>query len=182
MKIRWLSCLAFALGLAFLAGSGHAAILSAELRVNGLSCPFCAFGIEKKLLDVAGVRDVEVFLDEGRVALGFVPNSEATVADLEEAVEKAGFEIVGLRVVVSGKLLAEGSDVRIVANPDLTFRLLEARGSSSGRVSAEMLERLRSAVAAGDRVLVIEGSVEDRGLTEPKLILESLRSNAAEAK
>ena len=35
--------------------TSHAEILEAELQVNGMSCPFCAFGIEKKLRRVEGV-------------------------------------------------------------------------------------------------------------------------------
>ncbi len=80
------------LGLLLHAAPANAEFVSAELRVNGLSCPFCAFGIEKKLLDVDGVTDVEVFLDDGRLALTFEPENAATVSDLEKAVEKASFK------------------------------------------------------------------------------------------
>ncbi len=52
--------LAVSLGLLLHAAPANAAFVSAELRVNGLGCPFCAFGIEKKLLDVDGVTGVEV--------------------------------------------------------------------------------------------------------------------------
>ena len=108
--------LAILLGILLRAAPAEAAFLSAELTVNGLSCPFCAFGIEKKLLDVHGVRDAEVFLDEGRIVLTFQPDSEATVDELEKAVEKAGFELAAVSLEVSGELLEEGS-VRLIAHP-----------------------------------------------------------------
>ena len=65
--------LAVSLGILLHAAPANAALVSAELRVHGLSCPFCAFGIEKKLLDVDGGEDVGVFLDDGRIALRFEP-------------------------------------------------------------------------------------------------------------
>ncbi len=78
--------LAVSVGLLLHAAPADAVFVAAELRVNGLSCPFCAFGIEKKLLDVDGVQGVEVFLDAGRIALRFEPDNDATVSDLERAV------------------------------------------------------------------------------------------------
>lgn len=153
----------------------NAAFLSAELRVNGLTCPFCAFGIEKKLLDVEGVRDVEVFLDEGRISLNFQTDSEATVADLEKAVRKAGFELAGLRLAVGGEFLDAGA-ARFIAHPGMTFRLLEVSGGIPGPVSAETLQRLREARSPGRGSLVIEGVVEQRSRAEPTLILDGIRA------
>ena len=76
---------AVTLGLLLHAAPANATFVSAELRVNGISCPFCAFGIEKKLLDVDGVEAIEVFLDDGRITLTFVPDNAVTVSDLERA-------------------------------------------------------------------------------------------------
>lgn len=81
-------------------GVARAEILGAELRVNGMSCPFCAFGIEKKLLDVEGVTKVEVLLDEGLLHLEFRPENEATTRALAAAVDKAGFELAELAIEV----------------------------------------------------------------------------------
>ncbi len=35
--------------------SSRAELLEAELVVNGMACPFCAFGIEKKLRAIEGL-------------------------------------------------------------------------------------------------------------------------------
>ena len=52
--------ISIALGLVFglSAIPARADMRAAELRVNGLSCPFCAFGIEKKLRRVSGVNEL----------------------------------------------------------------------------------------------------------------------------
>ena len=38
-----------------------------QLRVNGLSCPFCVYGIEKKLDTLEGVQSVETNIKDGAV-------------------------------------------------------------------------------------------------------------------
>ena len=167
--------LAISVALLLRVAPAEAGFLSAELTVNGLSCPFCVFGIEKKLLDVHGVRDVEVFLDEGRIALTFQPDSEATVDELEEAVEKAGFELAAVSLEVSGELLEEGS-VQLVAHPAMTFRLLETRGGGTRPVSVETVRRLREREALGDGSVVVEGAVGKRGEAQPTLVLDGIES------
>ncbi len=164
--------LALALGFLLQGAPANAALVTAELRVNGLSCPFCAFGIEKKLLDVEGVKDVEVFLDEGRLALTFETDNEATVSDLQTAVEKAGFELAGLELKARGKVIdgANGGAL-LVANSRLSFDLAERNGESPQSVSARTLAHLRTMSGEGGSV-VVSGSVEALGESQPTLVLK----------
>ncbi|MDQ3269572.1 MAG: heavy-metal-associated domain-containing protein [Pseudomonadota bacterium] len=47
------------LGLLVLAANALASPASYRLRVDGLACPFCAYGIEKQLSKLDGVARVE---------------------------------------------------------------------------------------------------------------------------
>jgi len=38
-----------------------------EIRADGLACPYCAYGIEKKLMAIKGVKYVDVNLEQGKV-------------------------------------------------------------------------------------------------------------------
>jgi len=38
-----------------------------QMRVDGLACPYCAYGIEKHLKKIDGVEEIEVDLDNGLV-------------------------------------------------------------------------------------------------------------------
>ncbi len=169
--------LAVSIGLLLHAAPADAAFVAAELRVNGLSCPFCAFGIEKKLLDVDGVQGVEVFLDDGRIALRFEPDNDATVSDLERAVEKAGFEIAALRLTVRGHLLrGEQGGAILAASTRMKFRLVETRGESTEPISSTTLKRLRESTGQEDRSVVVTGAVGDRDEQEPTLVVEPLEA------
>ena len=165
---------AVTLGLLLHAAPANATFVSAELRVNGISCPFCAFGIEKKLLDVDGVQGIEVFLDDGRIALTFLPDNTVTVSDLERAVEKAGFEIAALRLRVRGHLLSsEEGGALLVASAGMRFRLVEESGKKTAPLSDTTLERLRESSGLGGSSVVVAGAVEDRDKEEPTLVVES---------
>jgi len=88
----------------FLAAPSPAAAGDADggryrLRVNGLSCPFCAYGIEKKVGGLNGVRSVEVRLDEGAVIVGTRAGTALTEERARRAVEAAGFGLQGFQVL-----------------------------------------------------------------------------------
>jgi len=62
------------------------------VHIEGLACPFCAFGIEKHLKKVDGVKKVQVNLGEGTAHLTLKPGAEVTEEQVRQAVKKAGFK------------------------------------------------------------------------------------------
>lgn len=62
-----------------------------KIEVNGLACPFCAYGLEKKLKEIDGVESVEIDVEEGLAFLSMNSNQKATKEDLEKIVTNAGF-------------------------------------------------------------------------------------------
>lgn len=63
----------------------------AVVTVQGMQCPFCAYGIQKHLKKVAGVRSVDVDLEKNQAIVTFAPDAKVTDADLQQAIRKAGF-------------------------------------------------------------------------------------------
>lgn len=96
------------------------------LRVDGLACPFCAFGVEKKLLKVPGVAGINVLIDEGKIVLELAEGARLDVGALNTAVEKAGFTLRGLLVQDAlGTLSRNGGDELLLtcSDPRVTFRV-----------------------------------------------------------
>lgn len=62
------------------------------VQVAGLSCPFCAYGLEKKMKNLEGVSEVGVLLEEGKVQLKLEAGAQLSEKAIQEAVKKAGFE------------------------------------------------------------------------------------------
>lgn len=63
----------------------------AIVYVDGLACPFCAYGLEKKLKNLDALKRMEVQLEEGRVLLAFKTGESLTEEEIQNAVKKAGF-------------------------------------------------------------------------------------------
>ncbi len=68
-----------------------------EMRVDGLACPFCAYGIEKKLKSIDGVSNIHVDLDNGLVTVDMAQGGELTEAQMKELFNDAGFSYRGMK-------------------------------------------------------------------------------------
>ena len=67
--------------------------ISYKVGVNGLTCPFCTYGIEKHLLKLGGVEGVETNIDEGYVLVTMDEGELLEKPEVERAVKKAGFSL-----------------------------------------------------------------------------------------
>ena len=73
-----------------------------QLRVAGLACPFCAYGIEKQLRRIEDVERLEVDVAEGRVLLWVENGAALTRERADRAVSDAGFELDNFTAVADG--------------------------------------------------------------------------------
>jgi len=64
-----------------------------QLEVDGLACPFCAYGIEKQLSKLEGVEQLEVDIKTGQLLIRMETGVSLNKADAEQAVKKAGFSM-----------------------------------------------------------------------------------------
>lgn len=64
-----------------------------DLVVNGLSCPFCAYGLEKKLKRIEGLDSINIDFKTGRVLLLVQDGSKATDERIAQLVKDAGFVV-----------------------------------------------------------------------------------------
>ncbi|VAW57363.1 Lead, cadmium, zinc and mercury transporting ATPase; Copper-translocating P-type ATPase [hydrothermal vent metagenome] len=55
--------------LLFSAFTTHAQTTIYSIRVDGLACPYCAYGIEKKLNKINGITFIDMDLDKGIVTV-----------------------------------------------------------------------------------------------------------------
>ena len=78
------------------------------IEVDGLSCPFCAYGIEKRLKKIDSVDELSVLLEEGKVQLKLKEGATVSEERLQQAVADAGFEARSI-VFVNEKAKAPSS-------------------------------------------------------------------------
>jgi len=84
------------------ATTAFAAGPSYELEVNGLACPFCAYGIEKQLNRIEGVEALVTDIEAGAVRVTMQDGHILTEFRAREAVDKAGFTLGGFQESGSG--------------------------------------------------------------------------------
>lgn len=77
------------------------------LRVDGLACPFCAYGLEKKLKKLDGHRSLKVLINEGKVVVEWRRDKPLNLANIKKAVDEAGFTLRGVKGVFVGTLTME---------------------------------------------------------------------------
>ncbi len=61
------------------------------VRVDGASCPFCAFGLEKRLGHLEGVADVKIEMKAGKAIVTLKEGATVSEEALRQAVDEAGF-------------------------------------------------------------------------------------------
>lgn len=64
-----------------------------DMVVLGLSCPFCAYGLEKKLKKVEGLTDISIDFKTGKVRMEVRDGSRVSDEQLNKLVKDAGFEV-----------------------------------------------------------------------------------------
>ena len=67
--------------------------------VDGLACPFCAYGIEKQLHKLDGVELVEIDIKLGQAIIKMLEGRTLERIQVEMAIEKAGFSLRSFRKI-----------------------------------------------------------------------------------
>ncbi|MCI0694830.1 heavy-metal-associated domain-containing protein [candidate division KSB1 bacterium] len=95
-----------------------------EMRVDGLACPFCAYGLEKKLKEVKGVGKVTIYVDKGVAILSSKKDLSIDIERLEPVAKDAGFTPGSISLTVAGAIKEKnGAPVFLVSGTDLQFML-----------------------------------------------------------
>lgn len=121
--------------------SVQAEVKSLTVTVDGLACPFCAYGLEKKLMKVEGVEQLEIDVDAGEALLSVVAGtrlvatsggmgnvSTGLVKDVQQAVEEAGFTPRDLRGTIEGNIVHTDGTTRLTVSGTGEILLLEEDG------------------------------------------------------
>lgn len=62
-----------------------------EAVVEGLGCPFCAYGLEKKFKKVKGIKDIEIDIEEGLFSFTVPVATNMTLEEIDSRVVDAGY-------------------------------------------------------------------------------------------
>jgi len=91
------------------------------VRVDGMSCPFCAYGLEKKMKKVEGAEKVTININDGTAELIGKRDPQLNIDALKPAVKDAGFTPRDITITVSG-MIAEEDEAFYLALDGATSR------------------------------------------------------------
>ena len=69
-----------------------------EIQVDGLGCPFCAYGLEKKFKELKGIKKVAIDIETGDFSFQYPAEKELTMEMVIKQVEKAGYTPVTSKI------------------------------------------------------------------------------------
>jgi mercuric ion binding protein len=76
------------------------------IQVDGMACPFCAYGVEKSLAGIPGVEGIETDIDTGILTVTMAAEATLHAMAATRAVEDAGFVLNDFREIqVVGRTL-----------------------------------------------------------------------------
>lgn len=69
-----------------------------EIKVDGLGCPFCAYGLEKKFKEFKGIDDVNIEMETGIFTFTYPTEDGLTIEQIENKVDAAGYTPVSTKI------------------------------------------------------------------------------------
>ena len=64
-----------------------------KAEIKGMACPYCAFGMEKKLKEISGVENVEIELKEGLAYISTLKKQKPSKESIQNIILNAGFTV-----------------------------------------------------------------------------------------
>jgi len=95
MRIRNVALLALILWSASVLADGG----QYQIRVDGMACPYCAYGIEKNLKKIDGVEEIVVDLNKGLVTVNVTDGTTFSDSQLTKLFSDAGFTFRSMRLM-----------------------------------------------------------------------------------
>ena len=124
------------LAMVLLVAPAWAQVESATVAVDGLACPFCAYGVEKRLKKVGGVDSVRISFRDNEATLSAKNNESVAVGEIPRAIKKAGFTHGAIEISAVGQLTGDTTDGWLlkVWGYDKSFSLTDLKKDFEGKL------------------------------------------------
>lgn len=151
-----------------------AEVAQMSIKIDGLACPFCVYGIEKKLRGVDSISDVSIDLETGTANLALVAGKTPTLSEVRSAVEKAGFTSREVSATVIGTPSVEKHSVRLhVRDAEQTYFLFE-QGASADRALSEDAQAKLISLADRGALVAVSGVLHEHAEGLPSLSVDTV--------
>lgn len=138
-----------------------------EVQVDGLGCPFCAYGLEKKFKEFKGIKDIAIDIETGDFSFSYPADKPLSMEKVLEQVVKSGYTPNLAKITRYDGAVETNEQKEAIALADLTKATIYVNGMC-GMCKA----RIEKATATVDGVENAVWDVDTKLLTvnyDPKL-------------
>jgi copper chaperone CopZ len=64
-----------------------------KIGVDGMACPFCAYGLEKKIKKIKGAENLYIDINEGFITFAVPSDKKPSEEELKKIIKEAGFKV-----------------------------------------------------------------------------------------
>jgi len=108
------------------------------VQVDGLGCPFCAYGLEKKMLEMDGVKKFRIEMESGLTSFTYPTEKKLSLEEVKAQVDKAGYTPMDLKIERANgtieHLTFETPEIDYKANQSLEFAVNGNCNMCEGRI------------------------------------------------
>lgn len=123
------------------------------VQVDGLGCPFCAYGLEKKFKELKGIKNVKIEMETGIMDFAYPTEKALTMEQVEKQVEKAGYTPVSVSIkradgrIEQSEASSSTSDLATGELKDIQFFVAGNCGMCQARIekAAKMVKGVQNA-------------------------------------
>ena len=87
------------------------------VQVDGLGCPFCAYGLEKKFKEFKGIKKVKIDIETGDFSFSFPSEKALSMEAVINQVEKAGYTPITAKIVRANGTIENSQDGKVALDP-----------------------------------------------------------------
>ena len=68
------------------------------VKVDGLGCPYCAFGLDKKMKELKGLKKLGIDMETGVLTFNYPSDKQLTKAAVKQQVRKGGYTPISVEI------------------------------------------------------------------------------------
>jgi len=154
-------------------------VTEVELRIDGLSCPFCVFNIEKPLKKLGAAGSFQTNYKEGVVRMGVKPGQSVDLAQFRQTVADTGFTLRAIRLTAIGTVAQwEGHPVLETRGTGQQFLLFKEETKTTltpeHTIGDPALERRLADWQSSHTLVKVSGTVHEHHGLPPAMEIETI--------
>ncbi|WP_343487969.1 heavy-metal-associated domain-containing protein [Allomuricauda sp. d1] len=142
--------LTLAFGMMAVFANAQKAMDQFMVQVDGLGCPFCAYGLEKKFKEFKGIKDVKIDIETGDFSFSYPSEKSLTLTDVETQVEKAGYTPITAKVErANGEVEVAGGETTMTKDNAMVKETVKVAGNC-GMCEARIVKAAKDVDGVGE--------------------------------